>query len=157
MRILVISDSHGRHAAIEKAITEQPDAKHIFFLGDRLADIEYFDTFFPDRIFHSVSGNCDFGSSVAPSGFINLYSKNIFYTHGHLHYVKGGLSHLKNAARQMGADIVLYGHTHVANTEYDDGLYIVNPGSIGQSRNGACSYAVLDIIDGQIMPIIINV
>ena len=157
MRILVISDSHGRHAAIEKAIAEQTEAKHIFFLGDRLADIEYFDTFFPDRIFHSVSGNCDFGSCVAASGFINLFGKNIFYTHGHLHGVKGGTAHIKSAARQMGADIVLYGHTHVANIEYDDGLYIVNPGSIGQSRSGACSYAVLDIINGQVMPVIIKV
>lgn len=157
MRILVISDSHGRHSAIEKAIEAQSDAKHVFFLGDRLADIEYFDSFFPDRKFYSVCGNCDFGSDGAASGMVTLGGKNIFYTHGHLYSVKSGTARIISYARARGADIVLYGHTHIANIEYVDGLYLVNPGSIGQARLGGCSYAVLDIIDGQVMPIIIKV
>lgn len=49
-------------------------------------------------------------------------------------------------ARQEGADIVLYGHTHTGVTCYDDGLYIMNPGSI---RDG--HYGMIDIVPGGIM------
>ena len=157
MRILVISDSHGRHSAIERAIDAQPEAKHIFFLGDRLADIEYFDSFYPDRIFHQVCGNCDFGSDIPATGFITLENKKILYTHGHTFSVKYGTSRLLSHARAIGADIALYGHTHIANIEYADGLHLVNPGSIGSPRDGRCSYAVIDIVNGQVFPIIINV
>ena len=157
MRILVISDSHGRHSAVEAAIESQPSAKHVFFLGDCLKDIEYFDAFFPDRTFHKVRGNCDFSSDEKEFDFITLGNRKILFTHGHGFSVKSGLTRLKSFAHGAGADIVLYGHTHVANTEYADGLYLVNPGSIGHSRGGRCSYAVIDIINSQVMPIIINV
>ena len=40
MRIIVISDTHGRPSLIEKIIEAQPDAKDIFFLGDLIKDIE---------------------------------------------------------------------------------------------------------------------
>ena len=67
------------------------------------------------------------------------------FTHGHTYNVKYTLSQLKSAARSNGADIVLYGHTHVAKTEYDDGLYVMNPGSISHPREGAPSYGVVEI------------
>ena len=59
-------------------------------------------------------------------------------------------------ARQNGCDIALYGHTHIANILYEDGIYIVNPGSCSQSRNGKESYAVIDIEPNGIMPIIVE-
>ena len=48
------------------------------------------------------------------------------------------------AAREAKADILLYGHTHTAFNEYDDGLYIMNPGHC--SGYGA-SYGYIDITD----------
>ena len=39
VRILVISDSHGDHYSVLRAIREQPSAKLIFFLGDGEYDI----------------------------------------------------------------------------------------------------------------------
>lgn len=157
MRILVISDSHGRFSAIENAVAAQPDAKHVFFLGDKLSDIENMEYFFPDREFHFVCGNCDFGSEAPVTLTLTLENKKILYTHGHAFGVKHGTGALLSYGKARGADIVLYGHTHVANTEYADGIYLVNPGSIGHSREGRCSYAVIDIVSGQIMPIIIKV
>ena len=43
MRILVISDSHRNTRVIDKILSSQPEAKHVFFLGDCTADIEDFD------------------------------------------------------------------------------------------------------------------
>ncbi len=157
MRILVISDSHGSRRAIEDAIEAQPTAEHIFFLGDRLEDIEDFELFFPERTFHTICGNCDFSSGAPTEGFCTLGGKNIFYTHGHTYGVKGSTASLISYARARGADIALYGHTHIAACSYLDGLHLVNPGSIGRGRDGGCSYAVIDIVGKDILPIIIRI
>ncbi len=154
MRILVISDSHGRHSRIEAAIEAQPDARHIFFLGDRLEDIDGFEAFYPDRSFYCVPGNCDFLSSEQTTRIVTLSGRKILYTHGHEFGVKMGNARLISYAKQRGADIVLYGHTHEAKTQYEDGMYIVNPGSIGK---GSASYAVIDLEPNGTAPIIISV
>ena len=156
MRILVISDSHGRSSRIEEAIMAQPDAKHIFFLGDRLQDIDYLPELYPDRTFYSVPGNCDFGSFEPTTRNIIIGGKKILYTHGHEFSVKSGITRLLSFAKNAGADIVLYGHTHIATTLYEDGINIINPGSLGRGQS-FCSYAVVDIMENGVMPIIIKI
>ncbi len=155
MRILVISDSHKRGDLVEKAIKREPDAGEIFFLGDITADIEDFTFLYTDRNFHIVSGNCDFASSYRSTDIANVGGVRIFYTHGHTLGVKYGIERLKNSALDNNCSIALYGHTHISRISYDDGLYIVNPGSISLSRDGSPnSYAIIDITDKGIMPII---
>ncbi len=157
MRIIVISDSHGATRNIDYALLAHTDAKQVFFLGDNVQNIEYIKDFHPDRVFHIVSGNCD-GATVYPTtDSCTLNGKKIIFTHGHNHSVKYTTQHLLTLARQNGADILLYGHTHIANISYEDGIYLVNPGSIALSRAGRNSYAVIDITDKGIMPIIIEI
>lgn len=157
MRILVISDSHRRTNVIDKILSAQTDAKYVFFLGDNVADIEDFEFLYPDKKFLSVSGNCDYASMIPCVGVENVAGKKILYTHGHTFNVKYGIERLKETARQNCYDIVLYGHTHVSKIVYDEGLYIVNPGSCSSPRNGSRpSYAVIDITEKGIMPIIVE-
>lgn len=157
MRILVISDSHGRVSEIEKAIEAHTDAKHIFFLGDCVRDIEDLPFIYPDRTFHIVSGNCDYASMYKSADTVTLSGRNILFTHGHAFSVKSGISRLKEKAKSEGIDLVLYGHTHISKTEYADGVYFVNPGSVCSAREGGRSYAVIDLESGGIMPIIIEI
>ena len=157
MRILVISDSHGRARTVEEIIRMQPDAKHIFFLGDVTRDVEDLVYEFNDRQFHIVSGNCDYFSDYPNTDIADIAGIKILFTHGHSYGVKGGTGGLLSAARQRNCTIALYGHTHISKTEYADGVYLVNPGSCACSRSGANSYAVIDIEKGGIMPIIIEV
>ena len=157
MRILVISDSHRKGSTVDKIIESQKEAKHIFFLGDVVGDIEDFCYLYTDRTFHIVSGNCDFASNYPYADMAKIGNINIFYTHGHTLGVKGGTSRLSEHARQRNCQIALYGHTHIPHISYSNGLYVVNPGSCAMSRQGANSYAVIDITDKGIMPIIINV
>jgi len=119
-----------------------PDA--VIFLGDGLRDIEYAEL---DGISaYCVRGNCDstvFSTAFAPDEhIITLGSKKIFITHGHRYGVKGLLSPLINRARELGADVALFGHTHEPfekhigiENEYgialDKPLWLMNPGSIG--------------------------
>jgi len=48
---------------------------------------------------------------------------------------------------QNPPDILLLGHTHVPFTEHLDGSIVVNPGSVGQPRDGTpeASFAVIDL------------
>ena len=88
---------------------------------------------------------------------ITVLGKKIFYTHGHTLSVKYGIGNLLKTAKDNGCDIALYGHTHTANIVYEDGVYIVNPGSCSQPRDSRASYAVIDIEKNGIMPIIVEV
>lgn len=157
MRILVISDSHKRSDIIEKILYSQPNAEHVFFLGDNENDIEDMPYIFPDKEFHILSGNCDYFSTFPSSDMITVLGKKIFYTHGHTLSVKYGIGNLLKTAKDNGCDIALYGHTHTANIVYEDGVYIVNPGSCSQPRDSRASYAVIDIEKNGIMPIIVEV
>lgn len=157
MRLVVISDSHKRGWVVDKILQRETQARHIFFLGDVTADIEDFVYEYTDKKFYIVSGNCDYFSQYPTTDVARIGETNIFFTHGHTFGVKGGIGALSRAARAADCKIALYGHTHIPDIRYDDGLYIVNPGSCAQSRNGANSYAVIDIRENGILPAIITV
>lgn len=142
MRILVVSDSHHDPDNFVKAIRSNSSAEVIIHCGDSLFDIEGVAPQFPDKKFITVRGNCDYVSKAPYTETITLEGKKIFITHGHLYDVKSGLSSLISAAREENADIVLFGHTHRVTQLYDDGLYILNPGSL---KGLLGSYAVVDI------------
>ena len=147
MRILVISDSHGMPSRILDAVEAHPEAEALIFLGDGESDIEMLESYcrsLPSMI--RVAGNCDFSSKLPLMRVVTLGGKKIYCTHGHTEHVKYGTDELICRARQEGADIVLYGHTHSSVTAYDDGLYRRNPGSI---RDG--HYGMIDIVPGVIM------
>lgn len=157
MRIIVISDSHGRTGAIDKVLASQTEAEYVFFLGDKVEDIEDFEFIYPNKKFFVVSGNCDYNSFLPTSSVETVGGVRIFYTHGHTLGVKYTYENLIKSAKQNNCQIALYGHTHVSKILYEDGVYIVNPGSVSRSREGSESYAVIDITQSGIMPIIINI
>lgn len=157
MRIAVISDSHGHGHIVDRIIRRERTAEAIIFLGDLTSDIEDFTYEYTDKRFFIVSGNCDYFPSYPYSAVANIGGVNIFITHGHTLGVKGGTGALSTAARQSDCQIALYGHTHVSNIKYEDGLYIVNPGSCARSRDGGNSYAVIDIRENGILPSIIRI
>ena len=49
------------------------------------------------------------------------------------------------AAREAGVQVAAFGHTHVAYCQEADGLWMLNPGSIGYGG----SYGVILIENGQ--------
>lgn len=157
MRILVISDSHRRGDIVEKIIAAQPTATHVFFLGDLASDAEDYQYIFSDKTFHILSGNCDYFSNFPSSSIETVGAKKIFYTHGHTLGVKSSTSHLLATAKAQGSDIALFGHTHIPLTLYEDGVWLVNPGSCACPRDTKPTYAVIDIENNGIMPIIIEV
>lgn len=157
MRVIVMSDSHRNFRNVLRVVDRHPDADLYIHLGDGEREFESVQDLYPDRRYLWVAGNCDFGSGTATSDLVKLCGKNVLLTHGHTYYVKQSLSELKNAARICQASVVLYGHTHVAHTEYDNGLYVMNPGSLSVPRRGNASYGILDITSQGIMTNLVEV
>ena len=157
MKLLVISDSHKQSKVVDRIIRRCSDAKHIFFLGDSADDIDDLRYVYTDRNFYILSGNCDFFSSYPCVSMEKISGHSILYAHGHTYGVKESLETLVSVAKERGCDIVLYGHTHIPDITYKEGMYFVNPGSCTRPRNGKATYAIIDINEKGIMPSIVEV
>ena len=44
----------------------------------------------------------------------------------------------RHAAREYGADVLLFGHTHVPLVDYDGTLWVMNPGAAGDYTRPTC-------------------
>ena len=145
MKLLVLSDTHRSLGfACEAIEKERPDA--VAHLGDHLSDAEDLSFAYPEPDFYYVPGNCDYEPVVRPSMTIELAGVRIFLTHGHLFGVKSGTKALLSMAKDCGAQLALYGHTHIASLEEAGGVTLLNPGTAG--RLGRSSYAVVEIENG---------
>lgn len=153
MKLLVFSDSHGSPGMMLEEVGRHRTADAVIFLGDGQRDLELVRSRFPEIAFYTVRGNCDFGSDAPIQEILSLDGARIFCTHGHAYNVKFGLYTAVCAAREAGANLLLFGHTHQAMQTYDDGLYIVNPGS---ASGYDASYAIVDILPTGILTNIIH-
>lgn len=140
MKILVLSDSHSALSFMRRCIrTVKPDV--VIHLGDHYDDGQAMAEENPHIRFHQVPGNCD--RYRCPPGTVEVCSYPIggvwfHMTHGHRHGVKMGIGGLLADARKMGAQVVLYGHTHRAECHQEpDGLWVMNPGSCGSMGGSA--------------------
>ncbi len=167
MNFLIISDSHGRPAHIEQALSRQivpPDA--ILFLGDGRSDILRADI--QGANIFCVRGNCDVTTVYDEDDFsserlLTFDGVKIFMTHGHVYDVGYGTDRAAAAAAAEGADILLYGHTHIADDRIlpagtavcgvllQKPLHIFNPGSVSQPRRGCASFGTLELRRGVII------
>lgn len=139
MKTFVFSDSHGCfEPMIEIIRTDRPDA--VVFLGDMVADIERVMRDTENVSFFIVRGNNDYFSREPERLFTSIGEKKIFATHGHLY--RDSLS-LLLAARERNVDTVLFGHTHRPVLAQDNGILLMNPGSVRDTK----TYGV--IIDGR--------
>ena len=145
MRILVVSDTHGHVYRLEKAIRSQPDIDMMIHLGDGERDIESVSHLLKVPVV-AVCGNCDLYSALPECELLDVGGKRLYITHGYKEKVKYGDALLRQTARNRNADIALYGHTHVPVNDYDDGLFVFNPGSV---REG--SFGFIDILPSGII------
>ena len=156
MKIVVYSDSHGCRIKIRHMLERENDADYCFFLGDGLTEAKDVAEMYPDIRHIMVKGNCDYYSQQDTIAYKYIDGLTFVACHGHEFSVKRWLVDLTEHVRSVRGNIALYGHTHVSNILYEDGIYIVNPGSCSKGRDFHESYAVIDIEPNGIMPVIIN-
>lgn len=152
LRILIMSDSHGRNENVELAIAqvreEIGEFQMLIHLGD-VGDARELESLagVPCYIVH---GNTDYDAKLLNANVIEAGGHRIFATHGHLYQVDMRLDLLRFAALENDCDIAMYGHTHVPYLEEDpDDVTILNPGSISKPRQAdhRYTYMVMEIDD----------
>lgn len=133
MKILVVSDSHGRTYNFCKVLDKVGPIDLLFHLGDLEGsedDIEIL----AECPTHMVCGNNDFFSSLDRDKVVELGKYRIFMSHGHRYGVGYTLDRIIDAAKEEGCNVIMYGHTHIPLIQYEQGMYIINPGSITLPR-----------------------
>ena len=136
MRIGIVSDSHGNTDVFEDmlAVPGAAEAELWLHAGDFAPDADVLEEMSGKRVAR-VLGNCDFFvDGVHDETIVEVAGHRIFLTHGHLFNVRFDTAMLAAAARETGADIAVYGHTHIALEEYGD-VTVLNPGSIARPRD----------------------
>ena len=152
MRIVVFSDTHGSLRSVLKIIRKHEKADLFIFLGDGEKEITHINELYPNIKILSVKGNCDFRTQApdelvytAPDG------RKIFAAHGNTYGVNSSKDRLFYRGKELGASVVLFGHTHCRYLSYEEEMYMLNPGSAAQPRDGlAPSYAFIDLLDNSI-------
>jgi len=151
MKILVVSDTHGRAENLSDVIEiEKPD--RIFHLGDGqgVEDKIWMMTEAPAEC---VCGNCDWGGNLPSDAVVEVGNHKFLLTHGHYYGVDFGYERIAEAAREKGCDIALYGHTHVPTIDRYEELIIANPGSISMPRQNSREHTYMTILvdnDGEL-------
>jgi putative phosphoesterase len=153
MKIAILSDTHRHYSAINDAIKLLDDIDVLIHLGDNTDDVQAIERSFKGKIY-SVKGNCDFSSSIPNERIEVIGGKKFFITHGHRYDVKYDLLSLIYRAQELEADVALFGHTHQAYISYEQGVWIVNPGSVSLPRDNVKSIAVIEITEEEINPYI---
>ena len=146
MKILVVSDSHGKVDNMRRCV-EMVNPRHVLHLGDCIRDAEELLRLFPDLPMTMVPGNCDWGRTEQGEVLLELGGKRILMMHGHTRSVKHTTMNARYAAMELSADILLFGHTHYSMVDYDGTLYMMNPGSIGDYH--APTYGVITVENGR--------
>ena len=150
MKILVLSDSHSGLSFMRRCMESiKPDA--VVHLGDYYDDAETIAEEFPHITMYQVPGNCDryrcppFAKEILITPVCGV---RLYMTHGHRHQVKSTTNLLIRDAREARVDAVLYGHTHIADCRYEEGLWILNPGTCGYYGGSA---GLIEVKNGKIV------
>ncbi|MCL1843580.1 MAG: metallophosphoesterase [Defluviitaleaceae bacterium] len=149
LKILAVSDTHEDTAELSRLLERfADDVQMVIHLGDYANDLLKFQSKYPQLRMVAVAGNCDayYGLNIERELLLNLGGKKILLTHGHYLGVKTGVDRLAYYALEKGADACFFGHTHYAEIERRQGLFIMNPGSPNFPRGGSKqSYGIVEI------------
>ena len=148
MKILIVSDTHGRHSAFDKALKEAGKIDALVHLGDTEGGEDYIEAVCGCPAY-VLAGNNDFFSDNLREMEVVFGTKKAFMTHGHYYYVSLGPERIIEEGIMRNADIVMFGHTHRPVIEVEQDITLINPGSISYPRqaDGIPTYIMLEIDD----------
>lgn len=154
MKILVVSDTHGRDSNLEEVVEQEAPFDMLIHCGD-VEGREFFIEALADCPCHIVSGNNDFFSDLPREEEFYVGGRKVLLTHGHYYGVSMDLSGLIEEAESRGCQAVFFGHTHKPVILEKNGVLAINPGSLvyprQQGRNP--SYVVLKVRgNGEFLP-----
>lgn len=131
-KILVVSDSHRDHEILTELVDRFEDQVDLMIhTGDSELEADNPLT----KKFLLVTGNMDYGTNFPEALTLETADDEVIYvTHGHLVDVNFGLTQLFLKGKEAHANMIFYGHTHQLMATMEDGILILNPGSISFPR-----------------------
>lgn len=146
MKILIVSDTHGRNHYLLRTLEKVSPIDLLIHLGDFEGGEEYIQSITPCPV-EMVSGNNDFFNGLPREKIIQIGSYTVMLTHGHRYGVNYNTSNIREAAKQNNANIVLFGHTHVPMIDLKESIWAVNPGSLAlpRQRDRLPTYIIMEI------------
>lgn len=133
MKVLIISDTHGKHENLKTVLKREKPVDLVVHLGDAEGYENEIETLAGCPLF-IVSGNSDFFSALPQERECRIGRYRVLITHGHYYYVNAGIEHIKKEAEGRRCDIVLFGHTHRPLIHYGKRVTAINPGSLSYPR-----------------------
>ena len=146
MKVLVVSDSHGRDQRLEEIIEKVKPIDMLIHCGDIEGKEEYIASLV-DCPIRMVAGNNDFFCDLKREEEFYIGRYKVLLTHGHYYYVTMSTQRICQEAVERGCDVVLFGHTHRPMVEMQKGVVICNPGSVSYPRQEGRrpSFLILDL------------
>ncbi|MBU3839905.1 MAG: metallophosphoesterase [Candidatus Ruminococcus intestinipullorum] len=146
MRVLIVSDTHGKHTNLDRVLQQVGDIDMFIHLGDLEGGEDYVEAII-DCEKYIIAGNNDFFSSLPREKEFYIGKKKIFIAHGHNYCVSMGMEYIKREGEARNADIVMFGHTHRPYLNISEDMTILNPGSLSYPRqeNKKASFLILEV------------
>ncbi len=153
MKLLLASDIHGMAFAMRRLMArieeEKPD--RVILMGDLLNHMFLDEKDTPEMLnsirvpVTCVKGNCDGISDQNQLNFSIMSEVITFEYEGRtVNVAHGDKLYASLDGLKSPRDLLLKGHTHVAEFEVEDRYTMINPGSVGLPRDGHASYAILE-------------
>ncbi len=133
MKVLIVSDTHGRNQNILNTIERVNPVDLLIHLGDYGGGEAYIEAMAPCSV-EMVSGNNDFNTTLPKDKIIRVGKYTIMLTHGHRYGVNYNTCDILEAGVKNKADIVMFGHTHIPMIDLSREAWLVNPGSLALPR-----------------------
>ena len=148
MKLAVFSDTHGRCEAMLAMARRMKGVDLFVHLGDHVEDAARLaDAVWLVRTV-CVAGNGDLGSGEKTELVLETGGFLTVAVHGHRQSVKFSSFGLLALAKQRGARLVLFGHTHSAEIFTQDGVTFVCPGTAGGIGHSPTA-AMVETVNGE--------
>ena len=147
MKILVVSDTHGNNTNLRKAVANMGGSLDLMVhLGYIMCSLDVIREIAGCPV-EIVKGNCDSFPDIQSARLIDIAGHKAFITHGHLYGGNWGIGTMKDIAKENGAEIVMFGHTHEPMVDKTPGMTVINPGSLSRPRQdgGRPTYIVMSV------------
>jgi len=136
MRVAVFSDTHGKLAGLARVKERLGALDLLLHAGDHFNDAAKVAEglgLAPEKV-HAVVGNCDMGQRGPEECVLDVEGVRILLVHGHRFDVKSTLQRVFYKAEEIGAHVVIFGHSHVPVSLWERGVLLFNPGSYSEPR-----------------------
>ncbi len=139
MKLIVVSDNHGRKKQLDTILNKHVDADYFIHLGDSEMEVDDL------KGYIAVRGNNDY-NGLKRFEILTLKNHQILITHGHGYFYGDNRDALIDIAKSYNCNVVMFGHSHIFEYQVIDEIAFINPGSLHHNRDFTKpSYAIVEI------------